>query len=240
MKEQKLLFLEWVHSCNTGEISQNERMTQWEGNYKAYLFLRANLVPLWQYLFHKFLHLGGKTKCQHLSSETFILCKSRFDYTFLFELMRLWLEWVRWSLNKFRKIDFFVLAPVQSVYDHISVESRITFRRRSLFSTRRPSDQFASIHPMLSASVPCNTTSFCYLGWQSVLRWVKNLNILMIITFFLKILQLFLCHHLTSIFKFRIITNLGSPSLELEKDSLRLCLCWKSYHQECWSEDFFR
>jgi len=55
----KLLFLEWVHSCNIGEISQNERMTQWEGNYKAYLFLRANLMPLWQYLFHKFFHLGG-------------------------------------------------------------------------------------------------------------------------------------------------------------------------------------
>ena len=136
------------------------------------------------YFINSFTWVGGKTKCQHLSSETFILCKSRFDYTFLFELMRLWLEWVRWSLNKFRKIDFFVLGPVPSVYDHISVESRITFRRRSLFSTRRPSDQFASIHPMLSASVPCNTTSFCYLGWQSVLRWMKNLNILIIISFF--------------------------------------------------------
>ena len=32
----------------------------------------------------------------------------------------------RWSLNKFRKIDLFVIGPVPSVYDHISVESHIT------------------------------------------------------------------------------------------------------------------
>ena len=156
-------------------------MTQWEGTIKHICFWEPTWCPFGNiYFINSYTWLGGKTKCQHLSSETFILCKSRFDYTFLFELMRLWLEWVRWSMNKFRKIDFFVLGPVPSVYDHISVESRITFRRRSLFLTRRPSDQFASIHPMWSASVPCNTKSFCYWGRQSVLRWVKNLNILMV------------------------------------------------------------
>ena len=126
------------------------------------------------YFINSFTWVGGKTKCQHLSSETFILCKSRFDYTFLFELMRLWLEWVRWSLNKFRKIDFFVLDPVPSVFDHISAESHITFRRMSLFLTRRPSDQFASIHPMLSASAPCNITVFGFLGGQGILNFDKS------------------------------------------------------------------
>ena len=61
----------------------------------------------------------------------------------------------RWSSNKFRKIDIFEMGlyTPKCLWSHIEGISYHS-RRKSLFSTRPPFGQSASVHQMLNASVP--------------------------------------------------------------------------------------
>ena len=148
----------------------------------------------------------------------------------------------RWSSNKFRKIDIFEMGLYRPkcLWSHIEGISYHS-RRMSLFSTRPPFGQSASVHQMLNASVPWELFKLREIRSGQVRpRRIKSIQV--------KLGQIqinsgqvrsgwFKSGKIRSSYvrssrssqvksgeQSKTVFHLESPSLELEKDSLRLCL----------------